>query len=110
MAIAAITKQGLWTMAILVAVLWGCLVGERLTVQRANREMAQVLQETEPPDQRAPHGAGGVAAAAGRADAAGGVLTKYTLSQIRSCILLKPSLQSPLRSEPRPSGSGPPIR
>jgi hypothetical protein len=45
MAIAAITKQGLWTMAILVAVLWGCLVGERLTVQRANREMAQVLQE-----------------------------------------------------------------
>ena len=45
MAITAITKEGLWTMAILVAVLWGCLVGERLTVERANREMGQVLQE-----------------------------------------------------------------
>jgi len=45
MQIAAITKQGLWTMAILVVILWGCLVGEHLMVQKASREMGQALHE-----------------------------------------------------------------
>ena len=45
MAIATITKQGLTMMAILVAVLWGCLVSERLTLQKANDEMIQALRE-----------------------------------------------------------------
>lgn len=45
MEIAKITKQGLITIAFLVAVLWGCLVGERLTVQKANREMSGALRE-----------------------------------------------------------------
>jgi hypothetical protein len=45
MPVAAITKQGLGTMAILVAALWGCLLGERLIVSRANLEMGQALRE-----------------------------------------------------------------
>ena len=45
MAIAAITKQGLWTIAILVVILWRCLVTERLTVRKANLEMGQALRE-----------------------------------------------------------------
>jgi hypothetical protein len=49
MEIAAITKQGLVAIAILVAILWGCLVGERLTVQRANREMEIVLRQMHRP-------------------------------------------------------------
>jgi hypothetical protein len=49
MEIAAITKQGLGAIAILVAILWGCLVTERLTVQRANREMEVVLRQLHQP-------------------------------------------------------------
>jgi len=49
MAIAAITKEGLAAIAILVAILWGCLVSERLTVQRANQEMGRVLREMHRP-------------------------------------------------------------
>ena len=45
MTMAAITKQGLVAIAILVAVLWGCLVSERLTVRKANLEMGRVLRE-----------------------------------------------------------------
>ena len=45
MQIAAITKQGLITIAILVAALWGCFIDERLTVQQADREMGRVLQQ-----------------------------------------------------------------
>ena len=45
MTIAAITKPGLTVMAILVAILWGCFVCERLTVQKANQEMGRVLRE-----------------------------------------------------------------
>jgi hypothetical protein len=49
MEIAAITKQGLVAIAILVAILWGCLVTERLTVQRANREMEIMLRQMHRP-------------------------------------------------------------
>jgi hypothetical protein len=49
MKIAAITKQGLAAIAILVAILWGCLVSERLTVQRANHELETVLREMHRP-------------------------------------------------------------
>jgi len=45
MAMVAITKQGLVTIAILVAVLWGCLVSERLTVQKADAGMSRTLRE-----------------------------------------------------------------
>ncbi len=45
MPVAKITGQGLSAIAILVALLWGCLVGEHLIVQHANREARQVLRE-----------------------------------------------------------------
>jgi hypothetical protein len=49
MTIAGITKPGLTVMAILVAILWGCVIGERLTVQRANLEMEQALRQMRRP-------------------------------------------------------------
>ena len=49
MTIAGITKPGLIVMAILVAILWGCFIGERLTVARANQEMGQVLRQMRRP-------------------------------------------------------------
>jgi len=49
MTIAGITKPGLIVMAILVAILWGCFVCERLTVQNANQEMGRVLREMHRP-------------------------------------------------------------
>jgi hypothetical protein len=49
MTIAAITKPGLTVMAILVAILWGCFIMERLTVQNANQEMGRVLREMRRP-------------------------------------------------------------
>ena len=49
MPIAAITKPGLTVMAILVAILWGCFVSERLTVERANQEMGRVLRDMHRP-------------------------------------------------------------
>jgi hypothetical protein len=45
MTTAAITKQGLAAMAVLVAILWGCLVAERLMVDRAGREMSRALRD-----------------------------------------------------------------
>ncbi len=45
MAIAAITRQGLITLAVLVAALWGCLINERLTMQKAEAEMGRTLRE-----------------------------------------------------------------
>ncbi len=39
-----ITKQGLSVIAVLVAVLWGCFVAERMIIQCANREMSRVLK------------------------------------------------------------------
>jgi hypothetical protein len=49
MTLAGITKPGLTVMAILVAILWGCFVTERLTVQNANRELGRVLREMRRP-------------------------------------------------------------
>jgi hypothetical protein len=40
-----ITGQGLSAIAILVALLWGCLVGEQIIVRRANREVRQALHQ-----------------------------------------------------------------
>ena len=45
MKIAAITKPGLITIAILVTALWGCFIAERLTVRNADREMGRVLRQ-----------------------------------------------------------------
>lgn len=45
MVIARISNLGLSTMAVLVLILWGCLIGERLTVGRANSECYRVLQD-----------------------------------------------------------------
>ena len=42
-AIAKITGQGLTSIAIVVALLWACALGERLVIRRANAEAAQVL-------------------------------------------------------------------
>jgi len=49
MTITGITKPGLSAMAILVAILWGCFISERLTVQRANLEMERVLRQIRRP-------------------------------------------------------------
>ena len=64
MTIAAITKQGLAAIAILVAILWGCLVSERLTVQRANQEMGRAARDA-PADARRLAAAVGVAGTQG---------------------------------------------
>ena len=45
MAIMKITGAGLASIAILVAMLWGCILGEHLIVQRANRELASAMSE-----------------------------------------------------------------
>ena len=44
MAIAKITGQGLTSIAILVALLWTCVVGERLIVRRANASAEETLR------------------------------------------------------------------
>ena len=43
MAIAGITRQGLASMAVSVAVLWGCFLGERVIVRQAVAEQARAL-------------------------------------------------------------------
>lgn len=45
MALAAITNRGLKTIAFLVAVLWGCLAVEHLTVRASNLRAAQALED-----------------------------------------------------------------
>lgn len=45
MSVANITGQGLCVIAILVALLWGCLIGERVIVSRANTEARQALRQ-----------------------------------------------------------------
>ncbi len=45
MSIAAITKPGLTAMALSVCVLWACLIGERIIVDRAAREQTAVLRD-----------------------------------------------------------------
>ena len=44
LAIAKITGQGLMSIAILVALLWACVIGERIVVERANAETSQTLR------------------------------------------------------------------
>ncbi len=44
MALARITWQGLSSIAVLVAVLWGCFVAERLTVRNAQLETSRALR------------------------------------------------------------------
>jgi hypothetical protein len=43
MSIARITRPGLAGMGISVAVLWGCLLSERIIIHQATRERNQVL-------------------------------------------------------------------
>ncbi len=52
MSIAKITNSGLAGMSILVALLWGCLIGEHLTMQRAISQGAQALQDLQTLRQR----------------------------------------------------------
>ena len=44
MAIAKITGQGLTSIAILVALLWACVIGERVLARRAIAETEQALR------------------------------------------------------------------
>lgn len=45
MAIVSITNQGLKVIAVLVAVLWACIILERSIVSRANQETYRALQD-----------------------------------------------------------------
>ena len=45
MALAKITGTGLTWIAVLVTVLWACILGELLIVQRANQEFTQTMLE-----------------------------------------------------------------
>jgi hypothetical protein len=45
MPIAKITGQGLSAIALSVALLWGCVIGERVTARRAFSERAKVLRD-----------------------------------------------------------------
>jgi hypothetical protein len=47
MPIAKITGQGLAAIGLSVALLWGCVLGERAMVRRALTERAQVLRDLE---------------------------------------------------------------
>jgi hypothetical protein len=45
MPIIKITGQGLSAIALSVALLWGCVIGERVTARRAFSERAKVLRD-----------------------------------------------------------------
>jgi hypothetical protein len=45
MPIAKITGQGLAAIALSVALLWGCFIGERLTVKHATARQDRVMRE-----------------------------------------------------------------
>jgi hypothetical protein len=47
MPIAKITGPGLAAIGISVAILWGCVISERMMVQRAFTERARVIQDVE---------------------------------------------------------------
>lgn len=47
MALAKITGPGLAGIGISVALLWGCVIGERMMVERAFTERARVIQDVE---------------------------------------------------------------
>ena len=45
MVLAKISGRGLISIAMLVAILWACILGERLIVERANREFSRAMME-----------------------------------------------------------------
>lgn len=45
MALARITGAGLGSICVLVAILWGCILGEHFIVQRANRQLSNAMTE-----------------------------------------------------------------
>ena len=45
MVLAKITGAGLSSIALSVGVLWACILGEHLIVQRANREFSQAMTQ-----------------------------------------------------------------
>jgi hypothetical protein len=45
MVFAKITGAGLTCIALSVSLLWGCIVGEHLIVQRANRDFTQAMTQ-----------------------------------------------------------------
>jgi hypothetical protein len=45
MVLAKISGAGLVSIATLVAILWACILGERVIVQRANREFTRTMTE-----------------------------------------------------------------
>jgi hypothetical protein len=45
MPVARITGQGLLMIALSVAALWGCIVGERITVRKAHQEQVLVFRD-----------------------------------------------------------------
>ena len=47
MAISRITGPGLTVIALLVAVLWGCIIGERVLIQRANLEYYRAIRDVQ---------------------------------------------------------------
>ena len=47
MALMGITRQGLAGMAVSVALLWGCFLGERAIMQQASVEQARTLRTIE---------------------------------------------------------------
>ena len=45
MAIAKITREGLISIAVLVAILWGCILGERILSRRTSLETYRVMRQ-----------------------------------------------------------------
>ena len=45
MAIAKITREGLVSIAVLVAILWGCILGERILTRHTTMETYRVMRQ-----------------------------------------------------------------
>ena len=45
MAIAKITREGLVSIAVLVAILWGCILGERILTRKTTIETYRVMRQ-----------------------------------------------------------------
>ena len=45
MAVAKITREGLVSIAVLVAILWGCILGERILTRRTSLETYRVMRQ-----------------------------------------------------------------
>lgn len=57
MPVAKITGQGLTSIAVLVALLWTCVIGERVIISRANAnavEVVRAMRELRSKNRRAP--------------------------------------------------------